>query len=300
MANQLGDMLNFGIYPAVFDALTINHMMSVAFSTKIQKLIARAGGSVDPALIAEVVRENEIRMSTGDIGAVLSAVSVVNGLAVTSSGEIQYQQRRSGGTFSSNAEHVSLNSTKGMLIPNSISSSQDSQEGAALEISYFPLRVGSNAPFIVNVDQNLTGLPGVNYLYKQGPIVYENTLLKDIQDSRCDFGITFEQWRGSGDVSAEEGAIVNREPKMEFTGRNLKLLSSIGGGLSGITNGITQYYRRVGYGDATGNHIAVSFNAGTYEVTDVSGQGTKSVDQKVEVTCAGTVSIALDAQIPTS
>ena len=296
---SLGDMRNYGIYPAVFDGLTINHMMSVGFSNKVQKMIVRAGGSVDPALIAEVVRENEIRMSTGDIGTVLGSVSVTNGLLVTSTGEIQFQQRKSGGVYLSTAEHVTLNSTRGMLIPNSISSTQDSQEGAALEISYMPFRVGSNAPFIVNVDQSLASAPGVNAVYKQGPVVFENTLLKDIQESRTDFGIGFVPWRGSGDIAAADGAIETRDPKMEFTARNLKLLNAIGGGLVGMTSGITQYYRRVGLGDGTNNHIAISFSAGTYEVTDVTGQGEKSVDQKVEVTGVGTIAIDLAAQIPT-
>lgn len=297
---MLGQMQNYSVFPAVFDGLTINHMLSLGFTTNIQKLIAMAGGSVDPALIAEVARENEIRMSTGDIGTVLGSVSPTNGLAVTSSGEIQYQRRQSGGVFSTLSEHVTLNSTKGILIPRTISSSQDSQEGAALEISYIPLRVGSNAPFVVNVAQSLTGAPAVNSLYKQGPIIFENNYLADIQDSMTDFGITFEHWRGSGDIAAADGSITKREPKMEFTGRNLELLNVIGGGLVGMTNGITQYYRAVGFGDGTNNHIAISFSAGVYEVTDVSGQKENSVDQKVTVTGTGTISVTVGAAIPTS
>lgn len=296
---SLGQMQNYSIFPAVFDGLTINHMLSLGFSTNIQKLIAMAGGSVDPALIAEVARENEIRMRTGDIGTVLSSVSPTNGLAITSSGEIQYQKRLSGGVFSEDPEHVTLNSTKGILIPRTISSSQDSNEAASLELSYIPLRVGSNAPFVVNVGQSLTGAPAVNTLYKQGPIIFENTYLADIQDSTTDFGITFEHWRGSGDIAAADGSITKREPKMEFTGRNLQFLNAVGGGLVGMTNGITQYYRAVGLGDATNNHIAISFSAGVYEVTDVSGQGEKSVDQKVTVTGTGTISVTVGAAIPT-
>lgn len=296
----LGVMQNFGIFPAVFDSLTINHMLSLGFTTNIQNLIARAGGSVDPALIAEVARENEIRMTTGDIGTVLGSVSATNGLAVTSSGEIQYQKRQSGGVFTTLSEHVTLNSTKGMLIPRTINSSQDSQEAATLEISYIPLRVGTNAPFIANVSQSLTGTPGVNTLYKQGPIVFENTTLFDIQDSMTDFGITFEHWRGSGSTAAADGSITKREPKMEFTGRNLELLNSIGGGLVGMTNGITQYYRRLGYADNSSSHIAISFSAGTYEISDVSGQGQNSVDQKVTVMGTGTISVDVASTIPTS
>lgn len=295
----LGAMQNYGIYPAVFDSLTVNHMLSLGLSTNIQKLVAMAGGSVNPILIAEVARENEIRMSTGDIGTVLTAVSAINGLLVTTSGEIQYQQRADGGVYKTTSEHVTLNSTRGILLPRTISSSQDSQQAAALEISYIPFRVGSNAPFVVNVNQSLVGSPAVNVLYKQGPIVFENTLLVDIQDMSTDFGLTFEHWRGSGDIAATTGSITKREPKMEFTGRNLELLNSIGGGLVGMTNGITQYYRRIGYADGTNNHIAISFSAGTYEVTDVTGQGENSADQKVTVMGVGTVSIDLAAAIPT-
>ncbi|QDT26799.1 hypothetical protein Enr10x_21090 [Gimesia panareensis] len=296
----LGVMQNFGIFPAVFDGLTINHMLSLGFSTNIQQLISRAGGSVDPALIAEIARENEIRLTTGDIGTVLGSVSPTNGLAVTTSGEIQYQKRQSGGVFTTSSEHVTLNSTKGMLIPRTINSSQDSQEAATLELSYIPLRVGTNAPFIVNVNQSLTGVPGVNTLYKQGPIVFEDTTLFDIQDSTTDFGITFEHWRGSGATAAADGSITKREPKMEFTGRNLELLNSIGGGLVGMTEGITQYYRQIGYTDNAGAHIAISFSAGTYEISDVSGQGQNSVDQKVTVMGTGTISVTVGASIPTS
>jgi len=297
---SLGAMQNYGVYPAVFDGLTINHMLSVGFTTNVQKLIARAGGSIDPKLIAEVARENEIRMTTGDIGTVLTSVSIINGLLVTTSGEIQYQKRKDGGAFVTTAEHVTLNSTRGMLLPRTITSSQDSQEAAALELSYIPFRVGSNAPFIVNVGESLTGSPAVNLLYKQGPVVFEGTTLFDIQDSMTDFGLTFEQWRGSGETAATTGSITLREPKMEFTARNLELLGSLGGGLTGMTTGITQYYRRDGYADNSGNHIAISFSAGTYEITDVTGQGEKSVDQKVTVMGVGQAAITIGTTIPTS
>lgn len=296
----LGEMQNYTIFPAIFDALTVNHMIGLDFSSNIQKLIAMAGGSVDPAFIAEVVQENEIQLTSGDIATILTTVSPTNGKLVTTTGEIQYQQCEDGGVHKSTADHVTLNSTRGMLIPRSISSSQDAQDAAAMVFSYFPLRVGSNAPFVVNVGQSLTGSPAVNAVYKQGPVVYENTLLKDIQDASTDFGITYEPWRGSGDVSASHGSITKREPKMEFSGRNLALLNAIGTGLKGMTNGITQYYRRIGYGDATNNHIAASFSAGTYEVTNVSGQGTNKVDKKITVTGVGTISLSLATSIPTS
>lgn len=296
----IGAMQNFVIYPAIFDLLTVNHMLNLEFSSNIQKLVAMAGGSLDPQLIAEVSRENEIQLTTGDIATVLSSVSPINGLLVESSGEIQYQKRADGGAYSTLAEHVTLNSTRGMLIPRTISSSQDSQEAASLVFSYFPFRVGANAPFIVNTGQSLTGVPAVNLLYKQGPVVFENTLLADIQDSNTDFGITFEQFRGSGDIAATTGAITKREPKLEFTARNLELMSVIGGGLVGMTNGVTQYYRRIGFGDNTNNHIAISFAAGVYEVESISGQGENSVDKKVTVSGVNTISVDLAAAIPTS
>lgn len=296
----LGAMQNYVIYPAIFDTLTVNHMLALEFSTNIQKLVAMAGGSLDPALIAEVSRENEVQLTTGDIATVLSAVSPINGLLVESSGEIQYQKRADGGAYSILNDHITLNSTRGMLIPRTISSSQDSQEAASLVFSYFPFRVGVNAPFIVNAGQSLSGVPVVNLLYKQGPVLFENTLLRDIQDSSTDFGITFEQFRGSGDIAASTGAITKREPKLEFTARNLELMSAIGGGLVGMTNGITQYYRRIGFGDDTNNHIAITFTAGVYEVGSISGQGENSVDKKVTVTGVNTIAVDLTATIPLS
>lgn len=295
----LGAMQNYVIYPAVFDALTINHMLSVGFSSNVQKLIARAGGSVDPAAVIEVARENEIRMRTGDIATVLSAVSAVNGLLVTSTGEIQFQQRADGGTYKTTSEHVTLNSTKGLLLPQSISASQDAQDAAGLEISYVPYRVGVNAPIIVNVNQSLVGAPAISTVYKLGPIVFENTRLSDIQDMSTNFGLTHKHWRGSGDVAAATGSIELRDPTMEFSGRNLELAKSIGGGAIQITNGITQYYRRAGYADNTSNHIAISLSGGTYEVTDLDGQGEQSVNQRVMVTGAGQISVSLGATIPT-
>jgi len=296
----LGAMQNYSVYPAIFDALTVNHILSLGFDSNVQKLVAMAGGSLDPALIAEVSRENEIKISTGDIATFLAGVSHVNGELVTSTGEIQYQQRADGGAYKNTSEHVTLNSTRGILLPRTISSSQDAQEVAALEFSYIPFRVGTNAPFVVNVNQALTGVPAVIASYKQGPIEYENTLLKDVQDSSTDFGLTFEHFRGSGDIAASTGSITKREPKMEFGARNLELANAIGGGLKGMTNGITQYYRNTLYADASNNHIAISLAAGTYEVTSISGSGDKSVDKKVTVTGTGQFSIDLAAAIPSA
>ncbi|QDT95552.1 hypothetical protein [Gimesia aquarii] len=296
----IGEMQNYEVYPAVFDLLTVNHINSIDLSSNVQKLVAKAGGSVDVGRIAEVIRENEVQITSGDIGTILSNVSVTTGLKVETNARIQYQQREDGGVYKTTAEHVTINGTKGILIPRTISSSQDSQQGATIVLSFIPLRVGSNAPLIVNVNQSLSSVPAINTLYKQGPILFEGTLLKDIQDSQTDFGITFDQWRGSGDVAAERGSISDRQRKLEFTGRNLELSSLITLGAIPISSGITQYYRQIGFGDNEAQHIAITFTAGTYEVTSITGQTGSNADLKVMASGALSISVSTASTIPTS
>lgn len=296
----LNSHLRFGSYPAIFDALTVNHIRNVQPSLNMTRSIIYPGGSVDPAIIAEAFEDPSVRISTGDLGVVLAAVSLLNGLAIETTGEIQYQQRADGSTFQGNGFHLTLNSTRGFLVVERISASQDAPTGAELSLMYWALREGSNAPFVVNASQNLTGSPGAAALYKIGPVVFEGTTLRGVQSVSLDTGIKYETKRDSGEVAADVGSIVQRAPRMEISGTNAELAASVGFGAATATSaGIVIYFRKVDSAADSGEHIAISLGEGSqYALEEIPCDNEKDADVKLVVTGAGTFTVDLAADLP--
>src|SRR3990167_8062667 len=75
-------------------------------------------------------------LSAVGLGAVLTGVSPTVGLAVSTLAKIQFQARADGGAFQSGSNHVTMSSTKGMLIPESIQAQQDDQNPALIQLKF--------------------------------------------------------------------------------------------------------------------------------------------------------------------
>lgn len=281
----------FSAFPAIFDSLTIPDIVSVTPSAGVKKIIARAGGSVDPNLIAEAVRESMVDLTALDLGAILTAVSGVNGLPVSSAAKIQYQQRSDGGTFTGTGTHITLSTAKGFLWVESISAKQDDDQGAQIGLKFAPLVTGSNPPLIVNASQNLTGTPGVAALYRLGPVTFETSVLGGIQSATCNFGMDYKPFRAGGQVGAGVGFIRARNPTFEFETTNVAILSQIGMGIIGITDGCSLGFQLIGTALTDAAHVLLTIATGSYEVTDAGVSGEGDAMAKVTVTATGTIAI---------
>lgn len=293
----------FSLYPAIFDSLTVNNLRSVEPSANIQKMMITPGGSVDTALVAKAFEEPRVRLQSGDVGTILAAVSAVTGLAVNTTGEMQYQQRQDGGVFQSSNTHFTLNSTAGFLYITDFGAEQDSQEGADIQLEYFCLKEGANPPFTASVSQPLSGSPAVNALYALGPVVYEGAQLGGIQSWRCNTGITYRAVRGDGQTAASVGSIRDRKPTIDIGLNNLSVVNDTGfGSLKAVSSGITCYLQRVVNGGdrvafGESSHIAVSVAAGAYNVESIAASGDGDATPRLMVTPTGTITVAVNTTI---
>lgn len=277
----------FSSFPAVFDSLTIPDVIDVRPSTNLQKIIAYAGGSVDPALIAEAYREPSVDLSALNLGLILTSVSPNTGLKISSASKIQYQLRDDGGTFAGAGTHVNMTTAKGFLHADSIEAKQDDQAGAKLALKYWPLAVGSNPPLVVNKDVSVSGTPGVAALYRLGPVGYEGAVLGGVQSVSVKFGMEYKPFRAGGQVGAFEGFIRKRAPTIEIETTNMAIVAQIGMGIIAIASGLTVGFQFIGSALTAADHVLIGIPAGSYEITDAGVSGEGDAMAKITVTAAG-------------
>src|SRR3990167_6805010 len=293
------DFERFSIYPAIFDALTIPDVVNVTPSAAIQKMVVTPGGALDPGLIALVSLDPVATLSAVGLGAVLTGVSPTVGLAVSTLAKIQLQARADGGAFQSGSNHVTMSSTKGMLIPESIQAQQDDQNPALIQLKYYGLKSGSNPPMQINVAQALSGSPAVAAAYKLGPVVIDGVILGGVQRSQLNFGLTYQTKRANGDTAPSVGSITKRAATGEITAGNFSLANAGGFGLTACVVGITAFFLRSDQLPASSTHLAVTSPAGsTYELAEVPGQGDQDAETRLMITAAGPLTINTTAAYP--
>lgn len=301
----VGDHELFGIYPAIFDALIIAHLTSVAPAPGVQKMIVTAGGLVDPSVIAEVAREPVISITGHNLGALLTAISPTTGLSVSSAWKCQYQHKADGGTFTGAGANVLLSGTKGKLVIDSIAAQQDQQDPAECLMKFYALWNGSTVdgdgnplPISVSSAQNLTGSPAVGAIYKLGKVSVEGTVLGGVQSAKATFGIVYQVTRGDGEKAARVGTIDKRGPMLECDVHNLALVAALGHGFKTATSGMVIYFRRIGFADGSANHLSVTLGAGAYETTPNGTSKEGKAVTKLMLTGTGTVAINTAVAIP--
>lgn len=287
----------YSSFPAKFDSLLIRDVVAVNPSANVKKIIAQAGGSVDPGLIAEAYREPVVDITALDLGTILSACSPVTGLAVGTSAKIQYQLRSDGGTFDATSNHVTLSTAKGFLHPESISAKQDEDKGAEIQLKFWPLCTSTNPPLIVNISQALTSTPNISALYRLGPISFEGSVLGGVQSASAKFGMEYKPFRAGGQVGAFNGYIRKRAPVLEFETTNQAILSQIGFGITGISTGLTMGFQLIGTALTSLAHVKLTVATGSYEVTDAGVSAEGDAMAKVTVSATGTISVSTSAAL---
>lgn len=295
----------FGIYPAVFGALTLSHVSNVDPSHNVKKLIARAGGAVDVGKIAEVSREPAITITGHDLGAILTAVSATLGLSVSTAWKCQYQHKADGGTFTGAGANVLLSGAKGKLLIDSIEAQQDAAEPLGVAMQFYALWDGSTVdgngdplPISVTTAQNLTGSPAVGQIYKLGKVTVEGTALGGLQSAKATLGVGYSVTRAGGEKAARIGTIDTRDPVLECEAHNLAIVGSLGHGSAQASSGMVIYFRQIGFADASLKHVSIALTAGMYEVTPTGTGADGKAKSKVMLTGTGTVTIGIDVAIP--
>jgi hypothetical protein len=239
---------------------------SVSVNPGASKVTIIPSGALNPLAIPMMFAAPTVTLRTHDIAAVLAAVSITNGLPITSSALIQYQGRDDGATFTGSNTHTVLSATKGWLGITGITASQDSP--AEVTLGFWALYDGTNLPFVTDGTASLTSTPAFGSMFSLGPVYINSVELAGIQSWSCSPGINYQVNRESGDVFARTGSIHSRNPTFTFSGFKASLLES---GLfnQSLAGTFAAYARKMVHGgsrvaDATTEHVKLSAAAGVW------------------------------------
>jgi hypothetical protein len=285
----------YGIYPALFDALTANNLDSVNVSADVQMLVRRAGGDVATTASALIGAANSVSLSSRDIHEILTSAGptlTAGGLVVSTSASMQYRQK--GETGSS---HVTITSLGGFLYVTDFGAEQGAAEGADINFVYRALSVGGNAPLTINTSAAITESPAVNSSFKLGPVSVKGSTI-NVQGWRLRTGFSYTAKPHSGLIHADAGTIDEEAYTIEIDTDDASLASTLSlGESSQITSGLTCYLRSIGDADDVATHIKVSATSGTYVVESLGGSGTGDATIRITVTINGRPTIALSQLI---
>jgi len=294
--------LRFTTYPAKFDNTVIPDVVSVSPSAAVQKMVLTPGGSISPALVAEVSQDPSAGLTVLDLKSMLALCGFQSALYVSTAGLIQFQQRALGGIFQGNGYHVRMTSPAGLLYMESSRAQQDEQSAAAVAMKYQALGTTSTRPFTVATGQNLLGTPSIARAYKMGPVVFEGSQLGGVQSSQVSSGLGCQTKRGDGRTWAITGSLTKAGPTAEIGLDNLELAGTVGFGTMAISAGTSIYFKQVGYADNASAHIKFTFNEGMYEISEMPASGEGDASAKLMITGArdqaAIVTVAVDVALP--
>lgn len=298
----IGSHKRYTTYPAKFDNLVIPDVMNATPSSAVQKMVLTPGGTINPALVAEVSRDPAVTLTVLDLKTMLNQCGFAGGLYCSTAALIQYQQRAVGGVYAGGASHVRLTSPAGVLYIENIRAQQDEQSAAALAMKFQAFGNANTPPMQVATGQNLLGVPSIQRAYKLGPVSFEGTVLGGVQSSQVATGLNCQTKRADGRIWAVTGSLIKTAPTAEISLDTLDLAATVGFGTMPIGNGIDVYFQQVGYGPTDAAHIRVSITSGLYEISEIAGSGEGDASTKLVVTGAEdqgvSVSFAVDVTLP--
>lgn len=285
----------YGIYPAVFDAFTLNNLDSVNVTSDVELLVRRAGGDVPTTSSALIGAANSISLASRDVHEVLTNAGptlAAGGLVVSTLAKTQWRQKGQSGS-----SHVTATSVGGFLYVTDFGAEQGSSDGADINCVYRALSVAGNPPLTINTSQAITGSPAVNSSFKLGPVQVKGSAI-NVQGWRLRTGFSYVAKPHSGGIHADAGTVDEEAYTLEIDTDDAGVASILSlGESSAITTGLVAYLRRIGQADGASQHIKVTASIGTYVVQGLSGQASGDATSRIIVTIDGRPTIALNQAI---
>ena len=270
----------------------IDQISDFNVDTAINEILEGADGGVDPTFAAVQSQSPKIGFTSTKLATILAKCGI-SGLKLSADvdedgAEFWFQKVAEGGTRESGSNHLKMTMKKGLLLPRSLTASND---GVA-NLSFEALAVydGTNNPIVIAADQALEGSPSVSELFTCGPVEINGVTLEGIQEITIDFGITEIIQGADGQVWPTFVGIMNRRPAITI--RTLDVLSLNTFGLSGAAQGATDsvvYLRKIAEGgtrvsDETAEHISFAIDAGRIAVNTISGGHDAPQASEVKIT----------------
>lgn len=299
----------YSIYPASFvhggGTLDLQQMEDFSVSVNAQRSAIIPGGAVDQAHIGIASGPSEATLGTRDLDTYFGTGSPSAGLSCTGACTFRKQERANGSTFASSTAHNTWAAQKGFLKPNTLTASQDDEQGAKLTLGFTPLWDGTNALLTAAdaVDFATAPAPAFASRFFLGPVYHNSTQIEGITDVNIDFGIEYSAKMFDGDAFPKTGAIIARRPTITFTTVDASDIYALGLYGQAITTLAVYLQRGVASGTrvaaATATHCKVTFSTGDFGAEDIAVSG-PTEDGTISFTAMPTavMTLALNSAIP--
>jgi len=274
------------IYAVKLDTATLagssvlfDQIQSFAISTGIQRIAQSGDGQVNPTYVAVMSQRPVIRFGTSAIATALAACGIsgtVIDADVTYPGiEAWFQKLEEGGVRASGSSHLKMTGAQGILVPRSLSASQDGV--AMVDFEAILTYDGTLDPVVIADNQALEGSPAVGELFTVGPVSINGATIEGIQGITVDFGISVISRAGDGQVWPTYAAIMSRAPSIQIQTTDVVSLATFG--LSGTAQGASDsvvYFRKLSEGgtrvaDGTAEHVSITVDDGIITVDNLEG-----------------------------
>lgn len=277
------------------------------------------GSETDREFVAAKEIRPTVSFSTSDL-TVLSSIgfggaSIASGSA--SAGVTLYGHAISGGALpspGSSSLHLAMAISDGVMVPTSLRAGHNTVAELGITIHAVKGTSGSSGatPIVVTASQTIpSGRAQTANIYTVGPVKYtisggSSRLEQGVVESAVNFGIDVVREGSDGDVYPSFTGIMARDPKFEFTTKDVALIAEIGDGVS--VSAFAMYFRQVNQNGqrvaaATTTHVSISATAGMITPGSTTLQHKQSGTASFTFTPSkntNTITINVGVAIPTS
>jgi len=251
------------------------------YSAGIQRLVAKAGGTVDSAFMAVQGGDMSMAFTTIDLRTILSLDTlgflrtghVLNAAEI---GEFYWQQLDPQGEREGAASHMQFLVNLGLIVPRTLTATHGAAP-ATLACDVPTIWDGTNDPVTVAKNQNLRTFAKVSYVYGLGRVDVNGTDFDDdLASMTLDPGLTLEPVGGGGEPFNRFTGIMSRDPVITLTLHSAEAIADFGEMGTAVTSGeifLRRYEKgKRAYADAAEQHIKIAFYEGHVAV-DEGGVG---------------------------
>lgn len=255
------------LYDAVLGALTLKQITRGSFNWNSSPVAGYQSGMLDVTEYFGGPADPRARFSSTDVGGVVGGVSATAGLSVSAGTiSIPFQKRSNQSTFAGSGSHNKLTAANGLIVPLTISASQDGDATADLECIVRSAD-GTN-PVTISSSQSLSGL-AFNGLWTVGPVVINSQTIDEVASVSINYGIGTTIRRFGGLNFPQKVYVVTRRPTIDITFFDYNELSGFLAAHTAMTSAVVYLRQRSGATFAatdSGTHCSFSFGDGMAQV----------------------------------
>lgn len=237
-------------------AFNLDGITERSVTPEVAHIIQWGGGQVRPSYIATMSTTPMISATFTDVATALAQIGQF-GMAFPQSTTITtvdayFTKVAELGTRSSGAAHFRVRCNEGLIIPQSISWSQDNALTMTVEIhTSFD---GTNAPFVYTDSVALPHTPSVDELFTGGKVSINGSEVNGVTGVTYNFGIQLIKERSGGEIYPTFIGIASIEPTIEIKTKEVLGLNTFGlNGTAQTTTDTVIYFQKI---DENGTRVA--------------------------------------------